>query len=122
MQKDLALIIEDDPQLSLVYEEAVKTSGYAVVERITDGNAAIARLKPVAPALVVLDLNLPNIGGPEILSSIRAQSRLRDTRVILTSAEARRAGELNDLVDILLIKPVPFAMLCDIAARLRPAG
>ena len=122
MQNDLALIIEDDPQLSLVYEEAVKTGGYAVVERITDGHAAIERLKQVAPALVVLDLNLPNIGGPEILSAIRAQARLKDTRVILTSADARRAGELNDLVDIVLIKPVPFSTLRDMASRLRPAG
>ena len=121
MQKDLALIIEDDPQLSLIYEEAVKAGGYGEVERILDGSAAVERLKEVVPALVVLDLNLPNIGGPEILSSIRAQARLWDTRIILTSADARRAGELNDLVDIVLIKPVQFFTLRDMAARLRPS-
>jgi DNA-binding response OmpR family regulator len=122
MQKDLALIIEDDPQLSQIYEEAVKAAGYTDIERILDGNVAVERLKQVVPALVVLDLNLPNIGGPEILSAIRAQARLRDTKIILTSADARRAGELNDLVDIVLIKPVQFSTLRDMAARLRPAG
>jgi DNA-binding response OmpR family regulator len=122
MQKDLALIIEDDPQLSQIYEEAVKAAGYTDIERILDGNVAVERLKKVVPALVVLDLNLPNIGGPEILSAIRAQARLRDTKIILTSADARRAGELNDLVDIVLIKPVQFSTLRDMAARLRPAG
>ncbi len=120
MQKNLALIIEDDPQLSQIYEEAVKAAGYTEIERILDGNVAVERLKQVVPALVVLDLNLPNIGGPEILSAIRAQARLRDTKIILTSADARRAGELKDLVDIVLIKPVQYTTLRDMAARLRP--
>lgn len=122
MQNNLALIIEDDPQLSSIYQEAVKAGGYEEVERILDGAAAVERLKQVIPALVVLDLGLPNIGGPEILSGIRAQARLRDTRIILTSADARRAGELNDLVDIVLIKPIQFFTLRDMAARLRPAN
>ena len=116
----LALIIEDDPQLSVVYQEAIRSGGYDPVERITDGAEALERLKTVTPALVVLDLNLPNIGGPEILSEIRAQARLKGCRVILTSANARRASELSDLVDIALIKPVDIEAMQEMASRLRP--
>lgn len=118
----LALIIEDDPQLSVVYQEAIRASGYDPVERITDGAAAVKRLAEITPALVVLDLNLPNIGGPEILSEIRSQARLKSCKIILTSAEARRASELSDLVDIALIKPVDIEAMRDMAARLMPEG
>ena len=51
----LALIIEDDPQLSVLYQETIRASGYTPVERITDGAAAIERLKEVVPALIILD-------------------------------------------------------------------
>lgn len=119
MEKDLALVIEDDPQLSVIYAEAVRAGGYTV-ERIVDGRAAVEALRKRTPALVVLDLNLPNVGGLEILSEIRAQARLRDTRIILTSAEARRASDLTDLVDVVLIKPIQFFQLRDLAARYKP--
>ena len=116
----MALVIEDDPQLSVIYQETIRASGYNPVERIMDGAAAVERLQEVTPALIVLDLNLPNIGGPEILTEIRSQARLKNARIILTSADARRASELSDLVDIALIKPVDIQALREMADRLRP--
>jgi len=117
MSKPLAFVVEDDPQLSRIFtltlSEAFET------EAITDGTQALIRLSEVVPHLVVLDINLPGASGAKILHSIRADTRLDATRVILATANPRQADELRDKADIVLLKPVSISQLRDFANRLK---
>ncbi len=113
----LALIIEDDEDLCEIFSKALTKLGYKT-EKILDGQEAIDRLKDAVPQLVVLDLNLPKVSGEKILAAIRADRRLDETFVIVSSAEDRKAEGTREDADIVLIKPVSYHQLGELAARL----
>jgi len=114
-----ALIIEDDALQADIFQRAIESAGFST-ELIADGEEARKRLEALpAPALVVLDLHLPEISGGEVLQHIRTASHLRDTLVILATADPRLASQWEECSDLVLIKPVSFAQLRDLAARLR---
>lgn len=117
MNRPLALIVEDDPQLSRIF--TITLSESFEVEAITDGAQALARLAEIVPHLIILDLNLPGASGAQILHAVRADSRFDTTRVILATANARHAAELQDKADIVLLKPVSPSQLRDLAERLK---
>lgn len=117
MEPKLALVVEDDPGVGGVYIEALKQAGFAT-ELFTNGRAGLARLAVAVPAIVVLDLNLPLISGETILQAIRADERLKDTRIIVTTGESHRAKELETIADLVLVKPVSATQLSDLAARM----
>ena len=117
MTKPLALIVEDDPQLSRIFSVTLKSE--FTVETATDGNSALARLAQIVPDIIVLDLHLPGKSGADILAAIRADSRLVKSMVILATADARQAETLADQADIVLLKPVSPVQLRALASRLR---
>lgn len=118
MNKSLALVIEDDMDLSLIFSEALQAAGFEV-EIISDGGQASARLKEVAPSVVVLDLHLPHVSGEELLQQIRDDARLNDARVILATADPVMGEALAGSADLVLIKPISFNQLRDLATRLK---
>jgi len=117
MEPKLALVVEDDPGVGGVYVEALKQAGFAT-ELFTNGRAALARLSVAVPAIVLLDLNLPILSGESVLQAIRADERLKDTRIIITTGESHRAKELESIADLVLVKPVSATQLSDLAARM----
>jgi len=114
----LALVVEDDSEQQNIFSQAVKMAGYTV-EAIGDGAAAMKRLDEVVPALVVLDLHLPTVSGDEILHRIRAEERLASVSVILATADPLFAKSLSAESDFVLLKPISFIQLKNIATRLR---
>jgi two-component system response regulator BaeR len=114
-----ACIIEDEFQLAAIYAKALDMAGYQT-KSIQNGQEAIDYLRtlPVAPSLIVLDLNLPMFPGKDILRFIRMDARYIRTRVILaTSDSAAVVGEIEDKSDIVLLKPISFTQLRDLASR-----
>lgn len=121
MKQPFALVIEDDTDLSTIFAAALQAAEFDT-EIVSDGGAAIERLSASRPALVVLDLHLPNTSGKDILAHIRANEKLADTRVILATADALLAESLRGDADLVLLKPISFHQLRDLASRLRPRG
>ncbi len=120
MSNPFALIIEDDEDLAIIFEGALKEAGFET-EKVQDGQLALDRLANTTPTVVVLDLHLPNISGDNILRQIREDKRLIETRVILATADALMAEEIREQADLVLLKPVSFDQLRDLAGRLRPS-
>lgn len=119
LQNPLALIIEDDEEQLRVFLEALRMAEFEP-ETVRDGQAALTRLAEIEPVVVVLDLHLPGVAGREILRRIRADQRLRHTRVILATADHHAANLVRDEADLVLLKPISFIQLRDLASRLRP--
>jgi len=117
MNKPLAIIIEDDPQLNEII--ALTLQADFEISSCTDGSAGWKRLNETVPSIVVLDLHLPGLSGKEILSKIRADARFKNTRVILSTADERQAETLINDADIVLLKPVSPAQLRELAIRLK---
>ena len=117
--KRLALVIEDEVQLAAIYVKALDLAGYQTMA-IHNGQEAMDYLILSAepPALVVLDLNLPLLSGKEILRFIRRDPRFAKTRVLLaTSDSAAVMGEIEAKSDIVLLKPIGFTQLRELASR-----
>jgi DNA-binding response OmpR family regulator len=119
MSNPLALIIEDDHKLATIFAEALRAANFEP-EVAQDGNVALAKLDVTIPGVVVLDLHLPHVSGKDILTQIRADHRLVKTRVILATADPLLAENMRHQADLVLLKPISFSQLRDLALRLRP--
>ncbi|MBN1148153.1 MAG: response regulator [Anaerolineales bacterium] len=117
MTDPLALIIEDEEDLAVIFAEALKSAGFAT-EIIDNGIAAVERLAQTTPKVIVLDLHLPGLDGGKVLRQIRADERLKETRVLIASADAAFARTLEKHADLVLLKPISFSQLRDLARRL----
>jgi DNA-binding response OmpR family regulator len=118
MSKLLALVIEDHEDHTIIFNNAFKMAGFET-EVVTDGAVAQQRLSELIPAVVVLDLHLPNVSGEALLHQVRADERLADTKVIVVTADESLADKLIEGADLVLIKPVSFSHLRDLAQRFR---
>jgi CheY-like chemotaxis protein len=115
-----ALIIEDDKDAAELYRHVLEPLGFQT-EIIRTGEAASARLMDVVPAVVVLDLHLPDhTSGTDILHQIRADKRLTETRVIVVTGHPELAETVSDEADAVLVKPVDVSQLSDLIAHLHP--
>ena len=110
------LVVEDDDGIALPLVRTLTREGY-VVERIAEGEAAVGWVLSEAPALVVLDLGLPDMDGLDVCRRVRDEG-FEGGIIILTA----RDGELDRVVgldvgaDDYIAKP--FA-LAELLARLR---
>jgi DNA-binding response OmpR family regulator len=115
----IAFVIEDEVNLAAIYSKALGVAGYQT-RVYHNGKEALNSLgyADMIPSLVILDLNLPHVSGKEILRFIRSDQRYSKTRVILaTSESAAVAGELENKSDIVLLKPISYTQLRDLASR-----
>ena len=112
----LAMVIEDDEKLSIIFSEAVKQAGFTP-RTIRTGDVALQDLGAFQPWLVILDLHLPHVSGETILKAIREDPRMAKTQVIITTADVTMAKLLEEQGDLVLIKPVSFTQLRDLAYR-----
>ena len=121
MTQPVAFIVEDDEQLSLVFTHALQEAGY-MTEIFFEGQKVLDRLADLKPYIIILDLHLPNVSGAKILNHVRSEEKLKDIRVIITSADAGLSTdpEIENKADFVLIKPVRFSQLQLLAKRLYP--
>jgi DNA-binding response OmpR family regulator len=117
--KPLALIIEDDEYLGEIFSEVLR--GVHMETRvIKDGENAMLILARITPVLIVLDLNLPKYSGANVFAYIRNTTRLKDVWVIIATADAVQAAELNRMDEhnlFTLIKPVSVEQLEQLAVK-----
>lgn len=112
------LVIEDDPLLGqLPLKVASQLKLHAVLDENGDQyNAYLQRLGP--PVLVLLDLHLPFAAGTDILQSLRANPRMSNIPIIITTADIIQARELESRNERVLLKPYSMARLQEIFAEI----
>jgi two-component system, OmpR family, response regulator AdeR len=119
MSQPLAFIIEDDEVIAKIFSTAVREAKFETII-IRDGIEAKEKLESIVPDLVVLDLHLPGISGINILRSIRDDPRFEKTRVLIASADATQSEFLRVHADQVLIKPIGFYKMREVASQFRP--
>jgi two-component system KDP operon response regulator KdpE len=114
---DRILVVDDELQIQRLLHVALTAAGYDVVSAET-GAGALRMAVTSAPALIVLDLGLPDRDGKEVLRDIRAFSQ---TPVIVLSARDRESEKIEALdlgADDYVEKPFSIG---ELTARLRAA-
>lgn len=103
-----ALIIDDDPSMTMVVESVLKRSGMES-RAINDPTLALSTLENFIPDVILLDLHMPGLNGLELLSLFRAHPKTALTPVVLISGDEdqeRRFETLTAGGDDYLIKPL----------------
>jgi len=111
------LIIDDEPPIRKLLRMGLTTQGYEILEA-PNGKVALDLLKN-KPALVILDLGLPDIEGLELITLIR--TRVEGVPIVVLSSRGDEAGKVEALdrgADDYVTKP--FGME-ELLARMRAA-
>lgn len=120
------LVVDDEPGIRDLLREILEEEGYEV-RLAADGNAARAALAERTPALVLLDIWMPDLDGLTLLKEWASAGRLTMPVVMMsghgtihTAVEATRLGALD-----FLEKPIPYKKLLQTVAKAldsRPAA
>src|ERR1041385_8050907 len=111
------LVIDDEPPIRKLLRMGLSTQGYDILEA-SNGKLALEKLAE-EPALIILDLGLPDIQGHDLLRMIRARNE--SVPIVVLSSRGDEAGKvqaLDRVADDYLTKP--FGM-DELLARLRAA-
>jgi DNA-binding response OmpR family regulator len=92
------LVVEDEADIMLTVRLTLQAEGYRVVG-VATGEAALEHFAQSPPDVTVLDVGLPGIDGLEVVRRIRADDRVADARIIVSSAHA--SGDVRRLVSAL---------------------
>jgi CheY-like chemotaxis protein len=84
--KKRILVVDDDPSMTRLFEEALKQEGYAV-EVAGDGRRALDSLARSKPDILFLDLMMPECSGFDVLEEIGKDPRLQGLRVFVMTAK-----------------------------------
>jgi DNA-binding response OmpR family regulator len=116
------LIVDDDLDLSGLVAYALRQAGYLTVEA-GDGLAALEAFEREEPDLVILDLQLPRLGGREVCRRIRERSSTPIMMLTVQGSEQDEVAGLDMGADDYLTKPFsPRGLLARVRAVLRRAG
>jgi CheY-like chemotaxis protein len=119
--KPIALVVEDDEDQNIIFSAALERAGY-IVEPAFSGRMAQQLLEQLVPAMVILDLHMPDFNGDVVLKQIQSDSRLKDVIVVVATSDASFAAKLDIEAEFVLIKPVGFSQLSQLATRLSQHG
>jgi len=99
-------VIDDDPDTQQILRTMLEATGYQV-QCILDSRTALAELQAVAPALIILDLNMEPIDGWTLLEDIRADIRLAATPVVICSISDPSGDQVGLLANVTAYLPKP---------------
>jgi CheY-like chemotaxis protein len=117
--KPIALVVEDNEDLNAIFSSALDRAGY-MVKSVYNGAAAQEFLAEIVPAMIILDLHMPRVGGDVVLKEIRSNERLKHVRIIVATADAAFAQGLQFQPELVLLKPISFTQLSQLAGRFAP--
>ena len=97
------LVVEDDIDLRRMWRVALSLEGF-IVQEVGDGVDALHYLDQGPPDLVLLDLDLPRLGGLSVQQEIAAHAFTRDIPVVIVTGSAMDLAHVD--VHCVLRKPV----------------
>jgi pilus assembly protein CpaE len=119
------LVVDDDLDTLRLVGLMLERQGYTIVAATT-GQQALALAKSEKPALVVLDLMMPDIDGIQVARQLRTDPETKDIFIIMFTARSQMEDKLEGFdagADDYLTKPVqPRELIAHVKAVLKRAG
>ncbi|HEY7954924.1 MAG TPA: response regulator transcription factor [Polyangia bacterium] len=92
----LILIVDDEPDLRALLDFNLRQAGFRTAEAAS-GAEALARARALKPALVLLDLNLPDLAGTEVCRLLKAEPHTRAIPILMLTARGSEADRILGL-------------------------
>ena len=119
------LVVDDDAKIVRLVRTYLERDGFTVVTA-ADGPAALEAIETHQPALVVLDLMLPELDGRAVIRAVRRDEEAARTPILVLSARSStidRIAGLEDVADDYLPKPFsPAELVLRVKSILRRAA
>jgi two-component system, OmpR family, KDP operon response regulator KdpE len=111
------LVVDDEPQIRRVMRTTLSSHGYVITEART-GEEAVEAVRKEKPDLILLDVNMPGIGGIEAAREIREMSAAPIIMLTVRNAERDKVLALDAGADDYVVKPFGIE---ELLARIRAA-
>jgi CheY-like chemotaxis protein len=108
------LVVDDYDPNRVLLKDVLELEGYHVLGA-SDGYDALHVLEEARPAVILLDLKMPELDGRGLLLRLKADDTLRDIPVVLVTAD-RDAGKVTG-VAALIKKPFDITVLLETVKR-----
>jgi DNA-binding response OmpR family regulator len=125
MHSESILVIEDEIDILDVVEYNLSSEGYKVLKAL-DGESGLLIAREKNPALILLDLMLPGMGGKQVCQKLKQDPLTRDIPVIMVTAKSEETDVIVGLglgADDYVTKPFrPKELVARIQAVMRRSG
>jgi two-component system KDP operon response regulator KdpE len=111
------LVVDDEPQIRRIMRTTLITAGYEVDDAKT-GEEALLKVRDFRPDLVLLDINMPGMGGLAACRAIRADPNVAIVMLTVDNKEAAKVEALDAGADDFVTKPFSTP---ELLARIRAA-
>jgi len=111
------LVVDDEPQIRRVMHTTLSSHGY-VIREATTGEEAVDAVRKERPDLILLDVNMPGIGGIEAAREIREMCDAPIIMLTVRNAERDKVVALDAGADDYVVKPFGIE---ELLARIRAA-
>jgi DNA-binding response OmpR family regulator len=113
------LVVEDEPDIAGLIKHTLERGGELQADIVGSGDAALKAVAEQPPDVILLDLNLPVLGGLEVCRILRARPETAQIPIIILTARSGETDRVTGLdvgADDYLTKPFS---LRELAARVR---
>ncbi|HLJ46696.1 MAG TPA: response regulator transcription factor [Bryobacteraceae bacterium] len=117
MSSGRILVVDDEPQIRRIMRSTLTVAGYEIADA-KSGEEALDRIRDFRPDLILLDMNMPGMGGLEACRAIRADSQAAIIVLTVRNTENDKVEALDAGADDFVTKP--FGMP-ELQARIRAA-
>ncbi len=107
-----AWMVDDDPDITQAMDRMMRLSGYELRAFPNAGAAGMAILRGEKPDIILIDVNMPEVSGMELLSFIRSKVGWNNVPAVMVSAETADVAvdeALRRGADAYLFKPSTLA-------------
>ena len=123
-EKKLVLVVDDDPDLVEAVCMKLESENYRVAKAY-DGNEAWEKIKEERPALIILDVMMPEKDGYAVCREIKSDPEYKDISVVLLTAVGEAVPSTNythmdgktSMADDFIAKPIDMDELMEIIAQ-----
>jgi two-component system KDP operon response regulator KdpE len=117
MSTSTVLVVDDEPQIRRVLRTTLSSNGYEVLEA-KSGEEALEMMRKERPELILLDVNMPGMGGLQTCREIRNQSDVAIIMLTVRNTEHDKVLALDAGADDYIVKPFGIE---ELLARIRAA-
>jgi len=123
MVSNRVLVVEDDPSVRGLIQAILEGESLEVV-LAGDGEEGLRLARSIDPAVVLVDVMMPGLGGPEVIRRLRAADGSLPFAVLVVTGAAEAAAPLRRELgpDAVLEKPFDVATLADRVRSLAARG
>jgi two-component system KDP operon response regulator KdpE len=111
------LVVDDEPQIRRIMRTTLTGAGYEVDDART-GEEALEKIRDYRPDLVLLDINMPGMGGAATCRAIRGDTNIAIIMLTVRNTEKDKVEALDAGADDFVVKPFSTP---ELLARIRAA-